>query len=996
MNNEQASSSFQLLRTLGGSGHKDLIREIAWSPDGKTLASSSLDRTICLWNRKNGVLIRTLAGHRGHVYSVTWSPDGQMIASGSSDKTIRIWNEHNGNLVNTLKGHYGHVFSVAWSPDGRMLASGSADKTINLYDLTQPKPLQTLTGPRDTVFSVSWSPDGKYLAASSRDKSIRIWVAGTGELFRKFEGHNGPVLNIAWSSDSLMLASVSVDKTVRLWDIKTGQTKRVLEGHTDRIICVSFSYDGHLLATKSADGTVWVWRLDNHQPIKGLDKPSGTTGGLGGLAFHPEEHILAMRDDKNHSIKIWSLDYDALFDPGTKSNIRHYANAKVVLMGDSGVGKSGLGLVLTGKPYKPTESTHGRNVWVFDTHNISQQKGQREMRETLLWDLAGQPSYRLIHQLHLNEVAVALVVFDARCETEPFSGVQHWARALRQVHRLQENKSAPIKKYLVAARTDVSGIAVSPERIETIKRDLGFDDYFETSAKEGWQIKELIQTIKDSIDWDSIPKVSSNLLFQTIKKFLLDEKKARRFLSPVNDLYRLFCQANEDLKDNQELFDMFNTCIERVENRGLIRYLSFGGYILLQPELLDSYASAMINSARKEPDGMGSIAEEDALNGRFTMPEEKRIPDKNEEKLLLIATVEELLRHEIAFRQSTEQNMKLVFPSQLTREWPDAMDIPGKSVVFTFEGPVMNIYSTLVVRLSHGSIFNLKKIWRNAVTFNATVGGLCGISLRELSDGEGELTVFFDEETTKETRFQFENYVAAHLEHQALPSSIHRHQILICPKCDEAIPDRHIEKRKSRGFKTINCSVCDNKISLVDEIEIGAEKTNFGLDSVEDIDRAADDRRELDTAATILKGKVETKAYDVFLCYNSQDKENVKNIGIRLKKEGILPWFDEWEIKPGTDWEEVLEKQIERINSVAVFTGPDGMGPWQEREIRAFIQEFVERRCPVIPVVLPGLEGKPKLPTFLKALQFVDFRNLHPDPFEQLIWGITGKKGEPV
>jgi GTPase SAR1 family protein len=108
-----------------------------------------------------------------------------------------------------------------------------------------------------------------------------------------------------------------------------------------------------------------------------------------------------------------------------------------VLLGDSSVGKSGLALVLSGDAFRPTESTHGRHIWTFDRGTVFLQGGQIQTYETLLWDLAGQPGYRLIHQLHLSEVAVALVVFDARSETDPFSGVRHWDRALRAAQRVQ-------------------------------------------------------------------------------------------------------------------------------------------------------------------------------------------------------------------------------------------------------------------------------------------------------------------------------------------------------------------------------------------------------------------------------------------------------------------------------------------------------------------------------------------------------------------------------
>src|SRR5215471_2627253 len=115
----------------------------------------------------------------------------------------------------------------------------------------------------------------------------------------------------------------------------------------------------------------------------------------------------------------------------------YYTNAKVVLVGDSGVGKSGLGLVLSGQSFVPTESTHGRHVWIFESKETEHDKKIKETRETFLWDLAGQSGYRLIHQLHLDEAAVALVVFDAQSETDPFGGIQYWERALRQAQQMQ-------------------------------------------------------------------------------------------------------------------------------------------------------------------------------------------------------------------------------------------------------------------------------------------------------------------------------------------------------------------------------------------------------------------------------------------------------------------------------------------------------------------------------------------------------------------------------
>ena len=463
-----------------------------------------------------------------------------------------------------------------------------------------------------------------------------------------------------------------------------------------------------MLASK-AQRQVRMWRCRDWECVAEL--PRTDASGVGGLAFHRSLPLLAAKDNGPGRIDFYTVDYMLLECAPLRSDSRRYVNAKVMLLGDTGVGKSGLALVLSGQQYQPTDSTHGRKVWTFDTQEVDVPGVGKQTREVLLWDLAGQPGYRLVHQLHMNEVAVALVVFDSRSETNPFSGVKHWVRALAQARRL-ENSVVPLHSYLVAARADRGGVAVAKERIQAIIDDLGLDGFFETSAKEGWQITELADAVKNGIAWDALPVVSSSALFDSIKQFLLEEKQDGRVLCTADDLFRSFLRTRPNGVDPNELRASFETCIGRIESRDLIRRLHFGGLVLLQPELLDSYASAMVQAAKEEPDGLGFIQEDDALAGRFRLAAEERIGDQAQEKLLLIATVEELLRHEIALKEITDQGVDLVFPSQFTRERPDAPDIPGRQVTFVFEGPLHSIYASLAVRLAHSSLFQRNTMWQ--------------------------------------------------------------------------------------------------------------------------------------------------------------------------------------------------------------------------------------------------------------------------------------------
>lgn len=141
---------------------------------------------------------------------------------------------------------------------------------------------------------------------------------------------------------------------------------------------------------------------------------------------------------------------------------------------------------------------------------------------------------------------------------------------------------------------------------------------------------------------------------------------------------------------------------------------------------------------------------------------------------------------------------------------------------------------------------------------------------------------------------------------------------------------------------------------------------------------------------------VRPEPFDVFLCYNQKDKAQVREIAKNLQQHGITPWLDEWELQPGLPWQRQLEQQIKQVKSAAVFVGASGIGPWQRREVETLLNEFVERGCPVIPVLLNGVLQKPDLPPFLLTMTWVDFRSQNSDPIAQLIWGITGHTPERV
>ncbi|HKH45856.1 MAG TPA: toll/interleukin-1 receptor domain-containing protein [Thermoanaerobaculia bacterium] len=138
------------------------------------------------------------------------------------------------------------------------------------------------------------------------------------------------------------------------------------------------------------------------------------------------------------------------------------------------------------------------------------------------------------------------------------------------------------------------------------------------------------------------------------------------------------------------------------------------------------------------------------------------------------------------------------------------------------------------------------------------------------------------------------------------------------------------------------------------------------------------------------------KSFDVFLSHNSKDRPAVRELAEALRARGLKVWLDEWELVPGQPWQEALEEVIETTRASAVLVGKDGLGPWQDQEMRGCLSEFVERKLPIIPVLLPGALEVPKLPFFLKRFTWVDLRGgLTEEGLNRLQWGATGEKPDP-
>ncbi|MBY5285120.1 NACHT domain-containing protein (plasmid) [Aphanizomenon flos-aquae CCAP 1446/1C] len=264
--------------------HTGWVWPVIFSPNGQVIASGSDDNTIKLWDVNSGQCLHTLRGHSGSIWSLTFSSDGLILASGSEDTTVKVWDIVTNQCLQTFKTLGGQVWSVAFSPDNHIIATGNDDQTIKLWDVNTSKCCQVLQGHTRRVQSVVFHPDGKILASTSHDQTVRLWSIDNGKCLDTFQGHTDLVNSIAFSRDGSNLATASDDQTVILWDVSTSQCLNILHGHDTRVWSVAFSPDKQMVASASDDQTVRLWDVKTGRCLRVIQ---GRTSGIWSIAFSP-------------------------------------------------------------------------------------------------------------------------------------------------------------------------------------------------------------------------------------------------------------------------------------------------------------------------------------------------------------------------------------------------------------------------------------------------------------------------------------------------------------------------------------------------------------------------------------------------------------------------------------------------------------------------------------------------------------------------------------
>jgi small GTP-binding protein len=753
------------------------------------------------------------------------------------------------------------------------------------------------------VWSVAFDPEGRILASAHEDATVELHEASSGRLLRSLAGHDTAVRHVAFDPTGRTVASGSDDGTIKIWDVSSGELLRSLEGHTNWVDAVSFSKNGRLLVSMSNDGTLRVWSCASSATVAVIPEPAIPDWWVTALASHPVFPLLASAGsepnrERYRKIHLWELDYDVLLGQSAEvaaaASTVHHTTAKIVLVGDHGVGKSALGYRLVYGRFETQESTHGQQFWVFPA--LGKRRADGTDCEAILWDFAGQPDYRLVHALFVDNADLALVLFDASDLCDPLHGVAFWLKQLKA-----ERRRCPI--ILVAAQSDRGVCALTPEELKAFCQKHGAAGPITTSAVSGVGIEELIERMRSLIPWEHKAATVTTTTFKRIKDYALGLKggipNGHTIVTPGELRGRLEAtKADWHFTDAEML-----TAVGHLENYGYVKRLhgSKGELrILLQPERLNNLASTFVLEARRNPKGLGALEEKRVLAGGYDFCELKDL-EEDERHVLLDSAALLFLEHNVCFREMDPLRMEpyLVFPELINlKKSPDEEVVTEDGVTYTVSGPTENVFASLVVLLGYTHTFTRTVQWYKNARYEVGGGLVCGFRQEAERDGELDFVLCFGLNVGLPVRTLFQGLFESFLAQRNL--TVMRCEPVRCTNagCGHLLNRSVVLQRLKEGRTFACCNECGEKLALpkmAEPIQLTREEQT----QVELQRRVADQRTRLEQVLFRLRAYVAERNAtppEYFISYAWGVPEHEcwveKRLAADLIKAGIQIVFD--------------------------------------------------------------------------------------------------------
>ena len=809
-----------------------------------------------------------------------------------------------------------------------------------MWDLDSGELLRTLAGHGDAVFSVALTGDGRRAVSGSEDHTLKVWDLDSGQALATLAGHSGTVYSVALTGNGRQAVSGSNDSTVKIWDLETGRLLHSLEEHKAPLGAVTL-FRNSLLASKSDDGTLGLWELSGPTPrrVATLNEPQGSYFGQT-AAFAAKVPVLVTVAGKKHgTLHVWDLDISILLGEERATDSVPYITARLALVGDSGVGKTGLGYRLAHGVFKEHSSTHGQQFWVIDAFGHKRADGAT--CEAVLWDLAGQPDYRIIHSLFLDDDDVGLLLFDPTRRDNPLSGVEYWLKQYQHANETRSSSRPARKLVLVGARTDRGSSTLTDREFREFCGDQSIEGgYVATSASNGSGIDELTAKIKETIPWDDFPSTITTGTFKRIKDYVLklkEDPERKQVLVSYDGLRDLLKKEGPDGPYEE---DGIRTAVGHLANHGYVAPITRSTgeeAVLLQPDLLVNLAASFVLEARRHPQGLGLLEEDKLLAGGYGFRELEKLKEDEREALLDAAASLFLKRH-IAFRETVQENSVLVAPSLINEKRPkDEAAGTTDDVSYRVSGAVENVYASLVVQLGYTDEFERdQQRWQNHAQFEIAEEQICGFRQATEGEGEIELVLYYSKAVPAKKRELFQATFERFL--RRLQVEVERIPVVDCTKCAKRQPRSTVIENIEGNESSFFCSKCGTELKTPAAAKIGETAPEYA-ETLDEAVEVADRRTVFEEALVWVKsfrrdrGDLD-KRPSCFISYawgESSHERWVLQLAKDLRNADVDVIFDRWHNTPGTSITKFVE-QIEMAQFVVAVGTPQYLAKYKTKK----------------------------------------------------------------
>ncbi|HEY0074321.1 MAG TPA: COR domain-containing protein [Abditibacteriaceae bacterium] len=618
-----------------------------------------------------------------------------------------------------------------------------------------------------------------------------------------------------------------------------------------------------------------------------------------------------------------------------KESRRRLNEAKILIVGQGGVGKTSLvNRIVYDKFDKDEQRTEGINIarWQMPS------KMADEQVRLNIWDFGGQEIMHATHQFFLTKRSLYIVVLDAR-KGENESNIHYWLKIIQSY-----GADAPV--IVVVNKNE------PPNQLELNETRLSKDyapnlrGFFKVSCETGAGIAELKAAIEEHIN--ALPHVYDQVpaSYFAVKEKLEGQAKTKNFLDIKQ--YHSMCRTNGVTDERDQSI--------------LIRFLHDLGNVLNFDDPKDPYELRDTNILNPEwvTGGVYKILNNNPLmqaGGKLDISQLGAILNDPkcypEERHKFIVNM--MRKFELCFDFPDSEGQRLLIPELLPKNEPDIRWDEKKSLNFQYHYTVLpeGVLPRFIVKMHH-LLTDKPTYWRSGVLLE--IDGNVTMVRGDTQAGRVYISVSGPPKGRRSALAIIRN--AFREIHNTIPKIGAQEKVPLPDNPDIVVDYKHLQRLEE--FKTE---------SFLPE---GADKQYRVRDLLDGVDK---------------------DSFDVFLSHNSNDKPAVRELGEQLKAQGMSVWLDEWELQPGIPWQQELEEGIRACRSVAVLVGSDGIGPWENEEMRAALSLAVEDKRPVIPVLLPGAPRKPSLPLFLTSRTYVDLREGFTEAgLSKIVWGITGDK----